>query len=442
MVPLLAFGIFNALSGLALAPSAVATAINTNTSDANVTVSASSTSYDYIVVGAGAGGIVVSDRLSEAGKSGLLIERGGPSTWETGGRYAPDWTEGQEVDSLRYFLVEESLFADNGTFWWCDDVDALSSCMVGGGTAINGGLYFIPRDADFATDAGWPSSWMSHAQYTAKLEERLPTDVVGELLDSQGFSQVTINDDHNNKDKVYGYSAFDVDGKRGGPVASYLMTAMTRSNFVLQQYTDVLNVVRDGSTITGVKTNNTSLGSDGIVSLNENGFVVLSAGSMGSSRILFRSGIGPSDMIELVQGNVIASANLPTKDDWINLPVGYNVSDNPSINLVFMHPDVDSYDNGADTWASPRTADAAQYLADRSGPFAQTSPRLNFWRAYDGDDGTIRWLQGTARSGARSLTISMDYNETQIFTIRVYLSTGITSRGRIGIDSSLTARAI
>ncbi len=118
-----------------------------------------------------------------------------------------------------------------------------------------------------------------------------------------------------------------IDGKRGGPVASYLRTATARSNFVLQQYTTVLNVVRDGSTITGVKTNDTSIGSDGIVSLNENGRVILSAGSMGSSRILFRSGIGPADMIALVQRDATASANLPIEADWISLPVGYNVND-------------------------------------------------------------------------------------------------------------------
>lgn len=50
------------------------------------------TPYDYIVVGAGAAGIVVADRLSEAGKKVLLIERGGPSTKETGGtREVPAW---------------------------------------------------------------------------------------------------------------------------------------------------------------------------------------------------------------------------------------------------------------------------------------------------------------------------------------------------------------
>jgi len=55
------------------------------------------TSYDYIVVGSGAGGLVVADRLSEAGKKVLVIEHGGPSTAETGGNYVPPWAAGTNV---------------------------------------------------------------------------------------------------------------------------------------------------------------------------------------------------------------------------------------------------------------------------------------------------------------------------------------------------------
>jgi len=50
-----------------------------------------------VVVGAGAGGIVVADRLSETGKKVLLLDRGGPSTWETGGRYQPEWLDGTQL---------------------------------------------------------------------------------------------------------------------------------------------------------------------------------------------------------------------------------------------------------------------------------------------------------------------------------------------------------
>ena len=38
------------------------------------------TTFDYVVVGGGAGGIPLADKLSESGKSVLLIEKGPPST--------------------------------------------------------------------------------------------------------------------------------------------------------------------------------------------------------------------------------------------------------------------------------------------------------------------------------------------------------------------------
>ncbi|KAF5344858.1 hypothetical protein D9756_011190 [Leucocoprinus leucothites] len=126
----------------------------------------------------------------------------------------------------------------------------------------------------------------------------------------------------------------------------------------------------------------------------------------------------------------------------VNLPVGENVSDNPSVNLVFTHPSVDAYDNWAKVWSDPRKADADQYIASQSGILAQSSTRLNFWRAYPGSDGKTRYMQGTARPGAASITTDYPYNASQIMTITVYLSTGITSRGRIGIDAAMTARAL
>jgi len=117
-----------------------------------------------------------------------------------------------------------------------------------------------------------------------------------------------------------------MDGKRAGPVATYFRTSKTRDNFTYKQYVYALNVVRNGPQIIGVKTNDTSLGPDGVIPLTSNGRVVLSAGSFGTPRILFRSGIGPSDMINIAQNSADAGQNVPPQDQWINLPVGMNVS--------------------------------------------------------------------------------------------------------------------
>lgn len=90
--------------------------------------------------------------------------------------------------------------------------------------------------------------------------------------------------------------------------------------------TFVWNVVRNGANITGVQTNDPCAGPAGVVSLNSGGRVILSSGSYGSARILFRSGIGPTDMITLVQGDPTAGPLLPPQSQWIDLPVGYNVN--------------------------------------------------------------------------------------------------------------------
>lgn len=46
--------------------------------------------YDYIIVGGGAAGLIAADKLSETGKSVLLLERGPPSTYRHGGsEYTP-----------------------------------------------------------------------------------------------------------------------------------------------------------------------------------------------------------------------------------------------------------------------------------------------------------------------------------------------------------------
>ena len=171
-----------------------------------------------------------------------------------------------------------------------------------------------------------------------------------------------------------------------------MQTASKRPNFRLEMYTLVTSVSRNGSAVTGVQTNNTDLGSNGFIQLKPNGRVILSAGAFGTSRILFQSGIGPTDQIQLVQQNAAAAPFLPPQSAWINLPVGYNVQDNPSINLMFTHPSVDAYDNWANIWSSPRPADASQYLKSQTGVFASSSPRVNFFRALSGSDGITRYV--------------------------------------------------
>ncbi|KAG8688196.1 hypothetical protein FRC11_005887 [Ceratobasidium sp. 423] len=377
----------------------ITTTVPTSTATATATTTApvvTATPYDYIVVGAGASGIIVADRLSEAGKNVLLIER----------------------------------------------------------------LYWYPTDAEWATSNGWPSGWQTPNTALEKVKARLPStdtpstdgkryltqvyDVVKSILDKQNYSALAINSNPNAKDHVYGNPSYYVQGgKRTGPMGTYLKTAKARSNFKLLTNTKVLSLVRNGAQVTGVQTDNTSINGNGVIQLTSKGRVILSAGPFGTAKILFGSGIGPSDQIAYFAADSTLSKYLPPSSQYISLPVGQNVKDNPSVNLVFTHPSVDSYDNWAPIWSTPRTADANQYVQSQSGVFAGSSPRINFWRAYGGSDGKTRYVQGTSRPGACCFTPTYPYNETAQFTITLYLSTGLTSVGRIGVnDASLKMRAI
>ncbi|KLO12879.1 FAD/NAD(P)-binding domain-containing protein [Schizopora paradoxa] len=390
-------------------------------------------SYDYIIIGAGPGGLVTADRLSEAGKNVLLLERGGPSTAQTGG-----------TDLTLFDIPGEfpAMFGSSGpTNWFCGDIDTKAGCLVGGGSSVDAGLYWYPTDSDFATASGWPESWTNHTPFTHKLIQRLPSsnttspdgvryleqvaNITSTILIPKGFRNISINSRPNMKDRVFGFSEFN--------------TASERRNFRMVTHTMVTSLARNGSTIVGVHTNNTALGSDGFIPVGPDTRVVLSAGVFGTSRILFASGIGPLDMIQFVLENPKTASLVPPASDFIDLPVGMNVQDNPSIDLVFIHPSIDSYGNWTDVWQSPRPADVAQYLKNQSGVLAMSPPKTSFWQAFSTEDGSTRFLQYAARPGfnsSKGLLSNDFFNTSQAFTITVALSTGAVSRGRIGLTST------
>ncbi|KAI2620597.1 carbohydrate-binding module family 1 protein [Hypoxylon sp. NC1633] len=407
--------------------------------------------FDYIVVGGGAGGIPLADKLSEAGKSVLLIEKGPPSSGRWGGMLKPEWLDGTNLTRFDVPGLCNEIWVDSAGIA-CTDTDQMAGCVLGGGTAVNAGLWWKPYtlDWDYNFPSGWQSSDMDAA--TKRVFSRIPgTDhpsldgkryyqqgfeVLAGGFRSAGWTEVTANDAPNQKNHTFSHSPFMFSGgERGGPMATYLVSASKRKNFSLWMGTAVKRAIRTGGHVTGIEVEPfIDGGYIGVVNVSSvTGRVILSAGTFGSAKILLRSGIGPADQLAVVQSSTDGPTMI-SNNSWINLPVGYNLEDHTNTDTVVMHPNVVFYDF-YEAWDNPNTTDKDLYLDSRSGILAQAAPNIGpmFWDEIKGDDGVVRQLQWTARVEGSDGTPN-----GYAMTMSQYLGRGAKSRGRMTITKALT----
>lgn len=430
---------------------ATATTTTTSVPTATSGVPVPTATYDYIVVGAGAGGIPIADKLSESGKSVLLIEKGPPSSGRWGGQMKPTWLSSTNLTRFDVPGLCNEIWVDSAGIA-CSDTDQMAGCVLGGGTAINAGLWWKPNtvDWDYNFPNGWKSADMSAA--TSRVFSRIPGtdhpsmdgqlylqqgfDVISSGLKTAGWTSVTANNVPNQKNRTYAHTPYMFsNGERGGPMATYLVTANARKNFKLWTGTSVKRVIRSGGHITGIEVEPyISGGYSGVVNVTAiTGRVVLSAGTFGSAKLLMRSGIGPADQLAVVAKSVDGPTMIGNQS-WINLPVGYNLEDHTNTDTVVEHPNVTFYDFYA-AFDTPIASDKDMYLNKRSGILAQAAPNIGpmFWDQIVGADGITRQLQWTARVEGSDGTPN-----GKAMTMSQYLGRGATSRGRTTITSGLS----
>ncbi|KAL1840629.1 hypothetical protein VTJ49DRAFT_280 [Mycothermus thermophilus] len=406
--------------------------------------------YDYIVVGGGAGGIPVADKLSEAGHKVLLIEKGPPSTGRWKGTMKPDWLQGTDLTRFDVPGLCNQIWVDSEGIA-CTDTDQMAGCVLGGGTAVNAGLWWKPIDLDW--DENFPEGWHSSdlEAATQRVFNRIPGtwlpsmdgklyrdegyNVLSSGLAESGWTEVVANEVPNEKNRTFAHTHFMfAGGERDGPLATYLVSADARDNFSLWTNTAVRRAVRTGGKVTGVELECLSDGGySGTVNLNEGGGVIFSAGAFGSAKLLFRSGIGPEDQLEVVASSKDGETFIDKKD-WINLPVGYNLIDHLNTDLILTHPDVVFYDF-YEAWTTPIETDKQMYLESRSGILAQAAPNIGpmMWEQVTPSDGIVRQFQWTARvEGDGRFT-----NSSHAMTLSQYLGRGVVSRGRMTITPAL-----
>lgn len=177
------------------------------------------------------------------------------------------------------------------------------------GTQRQADQVFQPNPLDW--DENFPEGWHSsdlvdatnfsfgrnHGTSTPSQDGKLYLDqgyntLTGGLA-TAGWKYVVANDAPGEKNRTYGHPNFMFSGgERGGPLATYLATAVARTDvFSLWTDTAANRIVRNGSLATGVEVScSAGTGYSGTVKLTPGtGRVIVSAGTFGSPKLLFRS---------------------------------------------------------------------------------------------------------------------------------------------------------
>jgi choline dehydrogenase len=298
--------------------------------------------YDYVIVGAGSAGCVLAARLSEdPDVSVALIEAGPPDTIENIHvpvafpalfRTQVDWDYSTaaepHADRRRIYLPRGK--------------------TLGGSSSINAMVYIRGNRADYD---GWRADgcegwgWDDLLPYFLRAEDnergasalhgaggplsvgedRAPNPITDAFLEACSQAGMPANEDFNgpSQDGFGRYQRTQRDGRRCSAAVAYLHPAMGRPNLTVETYMQVHRVLFEGDRAVGVQ--GARLGE--LCDLRAARETIVCAGAYNSPQLLMLSGVGPAELLGLLQ--------IPVVED---LPgVGQNLQDHPASGLSWAH---------------------------------------------------------------------------------------------------------